>query len=49
MSAYELQVVRRTNKDVVASWPPGDDTEKDLVSAIVEPRNRSEHFAEVMR
>jgi hypothetical protein len=32
-SDYELQVVRRGNKQVVARWPPGD--EDDLVSAIL--------------
>ena len=35
-SDYELQVVRRGNKQVVARWPPGLADERDLVEAIVE-------------
>ena len=33
-SDYELQVVRRGNKQVVARWPPGLDEERDLVAAV---------------
>ena len=34
-SDYELQVVRRGNKQVVARWPPGLADEHDLVEEIV--------------
>jgi hypothetical protein len=35
-SDYVLQVARKTTGEVVASWPPGRETEKDFVTAICE-------------